>query len=263
MDLRNCDGHVHTYLCRHACGTMEEYVRAGIQKKLRKLIFLEHMEEGIISPRRTWLSEEEFDYYFEEGQRLREIYGDQIEIGLGVECGYNPDYSEQILRRLQKRKWDAVGLSCHFILVPEVSPHHINLLSHHKDSIENATKAGPAQLLTKAFSSLTEGIGLLPVTKVCHLDAPLRYLALLQDLLEPAHYEQIEGLFELMAKRDIALEINSSGIDIRNEPFPSRRILKIARKHELKLEFGSDAHHPEKVGCHFDKLHSLLQEPIL
>ncbi len=87
-----CDIHIHTRFCGHATGEMEEYVQAAIQKKLKKIIFLEHMEEGIrYFQGKTWLSEDDFDAYFAEGQRLRSTYAAEIEIGLGVECGYNPD----------------------------------------------------------------------------------------------------------------------------------------------------------------------------
>ena len=45
IDLRT-DGHVHTSLCNHASGTMEEYVKAAIGKGLEAIVFLEHLETG-------------------------------------------------------------------------------------------------------------------------------------------------------------------------------------------------------------------------
>ncbi len=44
------DNHVHTNLCGHAKGEMEEYVQAAISKRLKCIVFLEHMEEGISAP---------------------------------------------------------------------------------------------------------------------------------------------------------------------------------------------------------------------
>jgi len=63
------DGHVHTKLCHHARGEMEEYVLAAIGKGLRKLIFLEHLEVGVNYFESTWLTEEDFNYYHDEGKR--------------------------------------------------------------------------------------------------------------------------------------------------------------------------------------------------
>ena len=92
------DGHVHTKLCHHARGEMEEYVQAAINKGLSKLIFLEHLEVDINYFESTWLSEDDFNFYHQEGMRLKEIYRDRIEIGLGIEIGYNPNSLEEIQR---------------------------------------------------------------------------------------------------------------------------------------------------------------------
>ena len=37
------DYHVHTSLCNHATGTMEQYVRAGVDKGLTTIGFLDHL----------------------------------------------------------------------------------------------------------------------------------------------------------------------------------------------------------------------------
>ena len=56
----------------------------------------------------------------------------------------------------------------------------------------------------------------------------------------------------------MALEINTSGYDLRNQPFPSTDIILRARDMQIPLRAGSDAHRPEDVGRHFDKLPALL-----
>jgi len=50
------DRHIHTKLCCHASGEMEEYVLAAIGRDLDGIVFLEHMEEGICCAERTWLT---------------------------------------------------------------------------------------------------------------------------------------------------------------------------------------------------------------
>jgi histidinol-phosphatase (PHP family) len=72
------DGHVHTSLCHHASGSMEDYVLAAIDRGLERLFFLEHLEVGINYFECTWLSQQDFDDYFQEGLRLREKYGDRL-----------------------------------------------------------------------------------------------------------------------------------------------------------------------------------------
>ncbi|MBW1635829.1 MAG: PHP domain-containing protein, partial [Deltaproteobacteria bacterium] len=149
------DRHVHTKLCCHASGEMEEYVLSALQRGLDGLIFLEHMEEGITGNRRTWLTEQDFDSYFSEGNRLQEKYREQLYIGLGVECGYNPEQGQTLITRLGRRNWDDIGISCHFI---HSAKGHINLFSGKEDKLKRAEEAGAEQLLDTYFDTLQEAV---------------------------------------------------------------------------------------------------------
>ncbi len=249
------DSHVHTTLCAHAVGSMEEYVLAAIARGLEELVFLEHMEEGIDSPRKTWLSEEDFDLYFAEGQRLQRLYGKKLRIGLGVECGYNSASRQTLLTRLAARKWTQIGISCHFLLLQEGAG-HLNLFSRHPENIAIAREFGIDHVLEAYFATLTEAVQTLPGSKVCHLDGALRFLPDVR--LTNHHYAQIEHLLKEMAARGIALEVNTSGLTIRGEQFPCRRILEMAKGINLDLVFGSDAHRPEDVAGHFPEILSRL-----
>lgn len=250
-----CDTHVHTRLCGHATGEMEEYVQVAIKRGLQKLIFLEHMEEGINAPAKTWLSENDFDNYFSEGRRLKELYGSRIDIGLGVECGYNPDCAEELSTRLHRRAWDQIGISCHFLKVEGID-HHLNLLSRNNENIQLARQVGARQLLDRYFRALIQAVGCLPGTMLCHLDAALRFLPEIE--LTDYHYQLIDELLQAVRAKKMAIEINSSGLTIRNEQFPNRRIIAMAHAYNIPFFFGSDAHRPEDVGRHFDLISSLV-----
>jgi histidinol-phosphatase (PHP family) len=231
-------------------------VLAAIKKGLKKLIFLEHMEEGIEQAQgKTWLSEDEFDYYFSEGQRLQSRYQGKIEIGLGVECGYNPDCCNLLKARLEKRRWDQIGISCHFLRLEGVS-NHLNLFSRKEVNILLARKFGAEKILDRYFTSLIDAVGCLPGTMLCHLDAALRYLP--ETILTDSHYVVIDKLLQAVSERAMAVEINSSGFAIRQEQFPSQRILDMARSYDIPFIFGSDAHKPSDVGRYFDTVNSLL-----
>jgi histidinol-phosphatase (PHP family) len=235
---------------------MEEYVQAAIKIGLKKLIFLEHMEEGIeLAQGKTWLSEDEFDYYFSEGQRLQGRYQGQIEIGLGVECGYNPDCCNLLKARLEKRRWDQIGISCHFLRLEGIS-HHLNLFSRKEVNIQLARKFGAEKILDRYFSSLINAVRCLPGTMLCHLDAALRYLP--ETILTDSHYVVIDKLLQAVSERGMAIEINSSGFAIRQEQFPNQRILEMAQSYDIPFIFGSDAHKPSDVGRYFDTINSLL-----
>lgn len=248
----SCDGHIHTRLCLHATGEMEDYVKAAVDQGLSRMIFLEHLEAGI-NPitGRSWLTEEDFDYYFAEGIRLRQQYGDQIDIGLGVELGYNPAAKDELKRRLSARTWDKIGLSCHFLPVANTGK-HLNLLSRNADSIAAAVEIGPEKLLTSYFTTLLEAVREIDATVVCHLDAALRHI---DDLnFSDHHFRQIEELLLALKEKGMALEINTSAIPHGRDPYPAKPILHMALELGIPLLPGSDAHSPTDVGRHFDIL---------
>ena len=84
------DGHVHTRYCNHAVGEMDEYARAAVERGLDKIVFLEHFEAGINYFKPTWASKDDFKLFIKEGESLKKRYSGTLEIGLGVEVGYNP-----------------------------------------------------------------------------------------------------------------------------------------------------------------------------
>ncbi len=243
-----CDTHVHTRLCGHAVGDMEEYVQAAIARGLRRLTFLEHLEEGIDSPVVTWLTEADFDLYFSEGERLRRLYGEKIDIRLGVECGYNEEAVENLRHRLAARPWDAVGISCHYLRT--APSRHLNLFSRRRENVEAAAREGGDALLSRYFALLGEAVMELSAgTTLCHLDGALRHLPGLR--LLDHHLEQVTTLLDLIKQRGLYLEVNTSGIAIRGEPFPRQSILAMAVERDIPLQLASDAHRPEEVGRSF------------
>jgi len=254
IDLR-CDGHVHTSLCHHAKGAMEEYVQSAIKKGLHEIIFLEHLEEGINYFERTWLTEEDFDRYFSEGARLKTVYQDSIKIGLGVEVGYNPDAVKEICNRLAQRKWDRIGLSYHFLSIGKQSQ-HLNLLSSQQNNLDLLMAHDPSELLSHYFDTLIDAVQVIDAQVLCHLDAGLRHLPGRQ--LNNHHYDQIRSLLDEVKRAGMAVEINTSGFNLRSTPYPPPDIIRQAQIRGIPLVAGSDAHRPADVGRFFDRLPELL-----
>jgi histidinol-phosphatase (PHP family) len=59
----------------------------------------------------------------------------------------------------------------------------------------------------------------------------------------------------------VAIEINTSGLRKPvGEIYPSCEILKVYRKYDVPIVFGSDAHAPDDVGRDFDKAVSLARQ---
>ena len=246
------DSHMHTSRCHHAWGTMEEYVQAGIKRGLKRIIFLEHLEIGIEYFETTWLTDQDFDKYFQEGRQLQKKYQGVIEIGLGVEVGHNPHKVDEIRKRLAQWQWDRIGISYHFMHTPTG---HLNLVSSKPVNITALDKLGTDRVLTTYYRDLRDAVLSLPGDVLCHFDAVLRHHPDAEDF--DHHEELIDDLLDAVIAKKMALEVNTSGYKIRNEPYPAIGLLQKAVARGIPLVAGSDAHRPEDVGRYFDRLAEL------
>lgn len=252
IDIRE-DGHVHTRLCNHAAGEMEEYVEQAVQRGLTTLVFLEHLETDIRYQPPSWLNDNDFALYFQEGERLKQRYREVIDIRLGVETGFNPEATALIRQRLADYPVERIGVSCHFYRHGDV---HLNLLSRRQQNLELFTAIGADAVVAAYFDTLTEAVTALECDVLCHLDAVLRHLPGIR--FNGGHRRQIEQLLDAMRANNVALEINTSGFDYRGIPFPAGWIVSEALRRGISLRAGSDAHHPSEVGRHFERLPGYL-----
>jgi len=243
------DRHVHTSFCHHATGTMAEYVESAIELGLEGIVFLEHLEVGIDYFESTWLTAEDFARYWREGERLRQEYGEWLNIGLGVEVGYNPERVAEIRDFLGRYPWDRVGISYHYLAV---AGRHYNLVSRKRDNLEVFGRLGVKPVLDAYFKGVLEAVELLPGTALCHLDAALRHHS--EVCFDAEHGAMIETILGALAGKGMALEVNTSGFPLRGGPYPDLAILRRAAELGIRLEAGSDAHRPQDVGRFFDRL---------
>ncbi len=259
IDL-TADGHIHTRLCRHAEGAMEDYVKAAQRAGLRKITFLEHLEVNIHNQRQSWLTTDDFAEYFRQGRRLQEKYCGRMEIGLGVEAGYNPQAIESLQQSLARYSWDTIGLSYHFYSLAGL---HYNMVGRNRNHITILKARGLGRVAEEYFRGLIQALEHITCDKICHLDAVMRYVPAFQ--FTRSHLVLIDTLLESMQAKGVALEVNTAGFTIRDQPHPCSQITKKAIQLSIPLVVGSDAHHPTQVGRFFDRLpdwfQSLLSRP--
>ncbi len=253
IDL-SIDGHIHTRLCNHAKGEMEDYVKAGIAKGLAGMIFLEHLETDILTAERIWLRHEDFEYYFNEGERLKQKYKDSIDITLGIEAGLNPMHMENLETLIKSYPCEHVGLSYHFLFDGK---QHLNMVSRRQENINALAEMGINKVLNCYFDNLLLGVKTLSkIDVVCHIDAVLRHYPNLY--FHDSHWKQLEKIFDAMVTRNIAMEINTSGFVITGSPYPKKEVLTLAQQKNIRFIAGSDAHCPEQVGRYFNKIPTFL-----
>lgn len=91
--MKRVNYHTHTKYCRHAGGTVEEYVREAVGKKLEILGFSDHLPyPGNIYGNR--MDYEELPLYCEDIRNLQEQYKGRIKLHCGFEGEYMRDYEK-------------------------------------------------------------------------------------------------------------------------------------------------------------------------
>ena len=217
--------HTHTYRCGHASGTEEEYIRNAIELGFTVLGFADHApfsfddgyEAGFRVP--TSLAEE----YISTLHALREKYKDKINIHIGFEMEYYPDYFDKMLKYVKSIGAEYLILGQHYINSDRDSIPHSCGGEHTEEELIQYTDRIISAMETDKFSY------------IAHPDV------LLFKGEREIYRREAFRLCKAAKKLNIPLEINFFGIlDKRNYPNPE--FLKVAGEVGCKMIFGIDAH---------------------
>ena len=86
------DLHNHTYLCKHAVGSMEESIQKAIEQKIDIFGFSCHNPMEFDKQFRMDFAE--LPFYFQEIEKLKAKYASQITIKTALEIDFLPPYLE-------------------------------------------------------------------------------------------------------------------------------------------------------------------------
>jgi len=255
------DYHTHNAMCHHAEGKLEDYARSAIKKGLAGIGFNDHFPQWYMPPGPPYdtysMSRADFPEYFRTARQLQETLKLQIPIKIGTEVDYTPgkpDCKDSLKPELARWQFDFVYGSVHVVTLggetwtvdDEVflhkwdQGHNDAVFEEYWRSVQTAIKSG-----------LFDIIG--------HLDLPKKFAK------RPEHPEKLTALvdeaIELLAKRKVATEINTSGwYKPVEEQYPSFEILKKIAHAGVGIVIGSDAHKPELVGRDFPRALGILKE---
>lgn len=221
--------HTHTYRCRHATGTEEEYILNSIEGGIKILGFSDHapfkFPDGTESGYRVPTNEVE--NYFEVISSLREKYKDKIEIHIGFEMEYYPLYFNDMLDYVKSIGAEYLILGQHFIGNERPNGRHTISSGFTENELKEYVDCVVAAIKTGKFSY------------VAHPD-----IFMYDD--EKAYRREMRRLCVAAKEYDVPLEINFLGIhDNRNYPNPV--FWEIVGEVGSVAVFGCDAHQPEKA----------------
>jgi len=253
------DYHIHTPFCKHAEGEPGEFLEAARQKNLSEICFTDHVPNPDNYDPRNRMNINEFELYKEKVFSLSSSVmatasaaGSFTSNGPSILFGVEADYyngCERFLRKwLPHHKFDLVIGSIHYIN---------NWGFDNPDERVVWDNVDVADTWRKYF----ELIGRLADTHlfdvVGHFDLPKKFG---HTPGEHAVKEMIGSVLEKIARAQMAIEINTSGLrkPVR-EIYPSLMLLGMARDHGIPICFGSDAHKPDEVGYEFASALKLAQ----
>ncbi|MBP5640742.1 MAG: histidinol-phosphatase [Victivallales bacterium] len=240
MENRQVNLHCHTFLCRHATGTVRDYCEKAIEQGLKILGFSEHAP----FPDNRYGSRMDYDQLPEYRQAIEEARHDfpELTILAGLEVDYDPEfpldfYQHELKERL---KLDYLVGAVHFVHDAEGKPIFVGVNSHH--SMETFRR-----FVDKTVFLIQSGM----FDFIAHPDMVSSSL----DRWTPEIGEQFSEIIKTAAACSVPLELNCYGMrkreveytDGTRHPYPWLPFWKMASEYGIPCVVGSDAHRPEDV----------------
>lgn len=235
--------HMHTPLCRHAEGEPEHYAAVAEARNLRGIVVTCHnaMPESYGHTGR--MTEAEVDEYFAICARAREKFAGRLEVRVGLECDYLPDYLEHLKRQIAERPYEHVLGSVHPFL---------------QIWLDRYAKDGPRQTQRNYLDQIAEAAETGLFDTISHPDIVKNQTRRDWDI--EALMPDIERCLDRIAATGVAMELNTSGL-LKSMPEmnPGPAMLAEMNRRKIPVVVGADAHVPHRVAGDFEMAYDLLQ----
>ena len=256
------DYHTHCNLCNHAVGTIEDYIRVGIQSNLHltDLGVSDHFPMHLLpEPFHIYaMSPDQFPSYIQQARELKKKYKSQINVLISSEVDYflpvfhgyrkalRPylDELDYIIGSVHAIPWDneygALPIDTNFA-IPQIM------------------KIGVDKVYLEYYQAIIKMIKSKFFHIIGHFDIPKKYglLPINYDLI----WDRIIEVLDIVENNGILIEINTSGLRRPfKEQYPSDDIIQESIKRKIPLILGSDAHQPQDIGYRFEDIISKLRK---
>ena len=250
--MKIADLHTHTHLCKHASGPPEAFLAAALARGESWFGVSDHCPwpDGYDSMSRMDCSE--FPRYREIVRNLqRRAEGTPLKVLYGIEMDYVPDRMDSVKRNLEQEDFDYIIGSIHYVK---------DFAFDNPDLIGEWQKPGMAEQVWNVYlDEMKEFVTSCDFQILGHPDLPKKFGY--RPVESESFLKRFSEIFDAAASKGIVIELNTAGLHVpAGEIYPSKTLLKLAKRAGLKLSYGSDAHSPEAVGRDFDAAAALAQE---
>ncbi|KAJ1800610.1 hypothetical protein LPJ59_000957 [Coemansia sp. RSA 2399] len=261
--------HTHSgQFCRHAKGSLEDVVKAALSQKMLVLGLSEHVPRSRaedLYPEEAGMTTSDlhqaFGDYVSEARRLREKYGDQIEILIGAETELITDATPAELKALREQyKLDYFVGSVHHI-----DGMAMDFSQELYDKIVERFGGDRAAMFRRYFDQQLVLLQTIQPEIVGHFDLVRIFHPYSQGVADPMAQAEIRSLASRNIDYAIAygaiFEINSrawkKGL---RDAYPQRDVLREILQKGGRVTISDDSHSAQDVGMYYDRLHAYLVE---
>lgn len=245
--------HTHIYLCKHANGNVEKYVKKAINLGYESIgisdhgPILEHYKEKFYSRRMS--STEYNDIYLKEIKEAKDLYSDQINILGAVEIEYYDDMIDVYKKTLTELDYLILG------------QHNIELLDGTFKTIYQCSSEEDLELYTdKVIKGLNSGF----FSILAHPDIFMMFY----QKWDNSAILAAKRIIEAAIKNKVLLELNANGIrkgfittteGIRTYKYPRIEFWRLVASYEdVKIIVSDDAHEIHHLNDEATKKHTKL-----
>lgn len=242
------DYHIHTAMCGHASGTLDELVEAAIARGLDEVGIADHMPLLYFEDPDLAMAPEQLPVYVEQVLEIKEKYRDRITVRLGIEADYHPETQEDRLKMIEGFPWDYVIGSVHILG---------DWVFDDPRRLERYEGLDVDQFYVDYLRTVGDMAETGLYTTVGHADLAKKFNYRADIDLEPYYRDVLEKV----KAAGMCYEINTAGLRWpADEMYPDPAFVRIAAAMDVPVTLGSDAHGPADVARDFDRALSLMRE---
>ncbi|OGV54672.1 MAG: hypothetical protein A2017_19330 [Lentisphaerae bacterium GWF2_44_16] len=245
------DYHTHTYLCKHAEGMPEEYLAQAEAQGLSELGIADHLPWPSGYDPDCRMNASEFPKYKKIVEELRRK-SRKVTVRYAVELDWVPGKMNEVMTNIRGEEFDYIIGSIHYIdSFPFDNPNAIPAWK--KNS------AAPDKIWDRYAELLLDFVDFGCFDIIGHPDLPKKFGFYPRSM--DSFNKKMNEVFELAGKKNMAIEINTSGLRKPvKEMYPSLELLKMAKANGMLLSLGSDAHRPQDVASDFPEAIKLADD---
>ena len=225
--------HTHMYLCRHAEGTVNDYVEEAIKNNFTALGMSDHAPWDDLSDRSVRMESYEYPIYLKELEDSIKKYSDKIKIYKGLEIEYFKNKDDHYKKLLEEIDYLTLG------------QHYIEM----DNKLVSVFKINSLKELTVYKTTVVEAINSGYFKFISHPDIFLFN----RKELNPEILQLAEEIIIAAKEKNIPLEINANGIrrgkiivgKEERYKYPRIEFWELVKKHDALCIISSDAHKPE------------------